>query len=147
MFSTKLRTLIIALVASSGFAAAAVAPAVSQAQWHNYCVAGHCVEHKNFTEGGKSLCEGVKTNYNNAYDGLLSAMEPTNLYIGGPSVTQTEQERAAQIAEEEARVREAERAAFESGCELGSVSGSAAAQTTSTSTVAAPTAPTTTLLR
>jgi hypothetical protein len=126
MLSTKTRTAIVSLVASAGFAVAAAAPAVSQAQWHNLCIAGHCTTHANFTEGGKSICEGVKTNYNNAHDGLLNAMEPRNLYFGGPSPAQTEQERAAQIAEEEARVREAERAAFESGCDTSSVSGSAA---------------------
>src|SRR5437588_476451 len=49
MFSTKIRTIIIGLVASAGFAVASAVPAVSQAQWHNYCVAGHCTEHANYT--------------------------------------------------------------------------------------------------
>ena len=49
MFSTKIRTIIIGLVASAGFAVAAAVPAASQAQWHNYCIAGHCTEHTNYT--------------------------------------------------------------------------------------------------
>jgi hypothetical protein len=49
MFSTKIRTIIIGLVASAGCALAAAVPAVSQAQWHNYCVAGHCTTHANYT--------------------------------------------------------------------------------------------------
>jgi len=49
MFSIKIRTIIIGLVASAGFALAAAVPAVSQAQWHNYCIAGHCTTHANYT--------------------------------------------------------------------------------------------------
>ena len=49
MFSTKIRTIIIGLVASTGFAVAAAVPAASQAQWHNYCIAGHCTTHANYT--------------------------------------------------------------------------------------------------
>ena len=118
MLSTKIRITITTLVASAGFGAAALAPAASQAQWHTYCVAGHCVTHQNFTIGGKEPCEVIQSNYNNAYDGLLNAIDEKPLYIGGPSPTQAEQERAAQIAEEEARVREAEREAFTWGCQL-----------------------------
>jgi hypothetical protein len=132
MLSTRIRTTIIALVASASFAVASVAPAVSQAQWHNYCVAGHCVTHQNYTLGG---CETIKANYNNAYDGLLQAIEPRSVLVNGPSGTQVEEERAHQIEEEEARVREAERAAFESGCDV------VAARTSPTSSVQLITAP------
>jgi hypothetical protein len=119
MFSTKIRTIIAAVVASGGFAiAAAAVPAVSQAQWHTYCVAGHCVTHANYTIGGKTPCEVVKGNYENAYDGLLGAIDTKPLLLNGPSATQVEQERSAQIEAEEARVREAERAAFEWGCPI-----------------------------
>ena len=38
MLSTKIRTTVVGLVASAGFPVASVAPAVSQAQWHTYCV-------------------------------------------------------------------------------------------------------------
>jgi hypothetical protein len=51
MFTTKIRAALIALVTSAGFAVAAQAPAVSQAQWHNYCVKGVCTEHANYTYG------------------------------------------------------------------------------------------------
>src|SRR5271165_6358575 len=48
MLSTKIRTTFIALVASVGFAGAAIAPAVSQAQWHTIVVGGHVITHGNF---------------------------------------------------------------------------------------------------
>lgn len=118
MLGTKTRITITTLVASAGFGVAAVAPAVSQAQWHNYCVAGHCITHQNFTIGGKEPCEAIQTNYNNAYDGLLNSLGQKNLYIGGPSPAQAEEEKAKEVAEAEARVREAEREAFTWGCQL-----------------------------
>ena len=118
MLSTKIRIAITTLIASAGFGVAALAPAASQAQWHNYCVDGHCVTHQNFTIGGKTPCEVIQSNYNNAYDGLLNAISEKPLYIGGPSPTEAEQQRAQEIAEAEARVREAEREAFTWGCQL-----------------------------
>jgi len=118
MLSSKIRIAITTLIASAGFGLAALAPAASQAQWHNYCVDGHCVTHQNFTIGGKSPCEVIQSNYNNAYDGLLNAISEKPLYIGGPSPTEAEQQRAQEIAEAEARVREAEREAFTWGCQL-----------------------------
>jgi hypothetical protein len=48
---TKTRTIIITLIAAASFAVAALVPAVSQAQWHNYCVKGQCTEHANYTYG------------------------------------------------------------------------------------------------
>jgi hypothetical protein len=118
MLSTKIRTTTVALVASLGLAGAAALPSASQAQWHNYCVAGHCTTHANYTIGGKSPCENINQNLNSAQDGLLSAIDTRKLVIGGPSVSQVEQERRAEIEAEEARVREAERAAFEWGCQV-----------------------------
>lgn len=118
MLSNKVRISVTTLVASAGFGVAALAPAASQAQWHNYCVAGHCVTHQNFTIGGKEPCEAIQSNYNNAYEGLLNTIDERPLYIGGPTVAQTEQERAQDIAEAEGRVREAEREAFTWGCSL-----------------------------
>jgi len=117
MISTKTRNTVIALTASLSFAGAAVAPSVSQAQWHTVVVGGHIITHGNFTEGGVSPCEAIKTSSNNAYDGLLQAIGPRPVLVNGPSGPQVEEEREHQIAEEEARVREAERAAFESGCD------------------------------
>jgi hypothetical protein len=59
MHTTKIRTTFIALVASVGFAGAAIAPAVSQAQWHTLNVGGHIITHGNFTEGGVSPCTRI----------------------------------------------------------------------------------------
>ena len=49
MSITKTRTAILTLVAALTMGIAALAPAVSEAQYHNYCVAGHCVTHANYT--------------------------------------------------------------------------------------------------
>jgi len=118
MFNKKIRTILTSAVAASALVIAAIVPAVSQAQWHTICTAGHCTTHKNFTIGGKSPCENIKGNLNSAEDGLLSAIDTRPLRIGGPSVTQVEKERRAEIEREEARVREAERASFEWGCQV-----------------------------
>jgi hypothetical protein len=118
MFNKKIRIILTSALAAGTLAATAVVPAISQAQWHTICSAGHCTTHKNFTIGGKSPCENIKENLNNAHDGLLSAIDTRPLRIGGPSVTQVEAERRAEIEREEARVREAERASFEWGCQV-----------------------------
>jgi hypothetical protein len=117
MSNKKIRTILTGAVAAGALAIAAIAPAVSQAQWHTICNAGHCTTHTNFTIGGKSPCQNIKENLNGAHDGLLSAIDTRPLRIGGPSVSQVEQERRADIEREEARVREAERASFEWGCQ------------------------------
>jgi hypothetical protein len=118
MFNKKIRTMLVSTVAAGALAVVAIVPAVSQAQWHTICSAGHCTTHKNFTIGGKSPCENIKENLNNAHDGLLNSIDTRPLRIGGPSVTQVEAERRAEIEREEARVREAERASFEWGCQV-----------------------------
>jgi hypothetical protein len=117
MFSNKLRTIITTAVATGGLAVAAAVPAASQAQYHTICYAGHCTTHANYTIDGKSPCDNIGKNLGGAQDGLLSAIGERSLLIGGPSVTQVEAERAAEIAAEEARVAEAERASFEWGCQ------------------------------
>ncbi len=117
MLSTKIRTAAVLLAASAGFGVAAGAPAASQAQWHTICVGGHCTTHTNYTIGGKTPCEVIKGNYNNAYKGLLGAMGPRPVLVNGPSGPQVEEEQKHQIEQEEARVREAEREAFEWGCD------------------------------
>ena len=118
MFSKKLRIVFTSSVVAGALAVAAVVPAVSQAQYHTICNAGHCTTHTNFTIGGKSPCENIKGNLNGAQDGLLSAIDTRPLRIGGLSATQVEKERSAEIEREEARVREAERASFEWGCQV-----------------------------
>jgi hypothetical protein len=118
MFNNKLRTIITTAVATGGLVVAAAVPAASQAQWHTICIGGHCTTHTNYTIDGKSPCENIGQNLNKAQDGLLGAIDTRQLLIGGPSVNQVEAERAAEIAAEEARVREAERASFEWGCQV-----------------------------
>ena len=122
MLSTKIRTTVVGLVASAGFLVASVAPAVSQAQWHTYCVSGHCITHTNFTSGGVEACPGINANYNKAYEGLLEAI-------------QTKKEQAdkvhPEITQAEAQVHLASIAAFEWGCDV-------AVHTSPASTVVAP---------
>jgi hypothetical protein len=48
MLSSKIRTIIIGIVTSAGLMFAALVPAASQAQWHNYCIAGKCITHSNY---------------------------------------------------------------------------------------------------
>jgi hypothetical protein len=59
MLGTKVRTTAITLVAALSFAGASLVPTVAQAQWHTYCVSGHCVTHTNFTVGGVEPCVGI----------------------------------------------------------------------------------------
>src|SRR5690349_9653916 len=112
MFSTKIRTAIVTVVASAGFAASAAAPAVSQAQWHTYCVAGHCITHSNFTLGGVEPCSALSSNYSKAYEGLLEAIQTKKeqAVLVNPEMTQAEAQAA--IEEAEAQVHLAEIAAF-----------------------------------
>ncbi len=114
--NSKIRTVIISLVAAGSVATTMAAPAVSQAQWHTICNAGHCITHQNAKVNGKAPCEAVKAGSGSAYDGLLDAIGPRPVLVNGPSGTQVEAERTHQIEEEEARVAAAERAAFEWGC-------------------------------
>jgi hypothetical protein len=56
MIITKSRAALITLATSAAFAVAGLAPAASQAQWHNYCTAGHCITHSNYTLEGVHAC-------------------------------------------------------------------------------------------
>jgi Skp family chaperone for outer membrane proteins len=113
MLSTKTRTTIIALVAASSFAVASVAPAVSQAQWHTYCVSGHCITHSNFTRGGADPCVGINANYNKAYEALLEAIQTKKEQADKVHPEMTQAEAQAKIEEAEAQVHLASIAAFE----------------------------------
>jgi hypothetical protein len=119
MLSTaKIRASIIALVASTSFAVAGVAPAVSQAQWHTYCVSGHCITHTNYKSGGVNPCEGINGNYNKAYEGLLEAIQTKIEQADKVQPEMTQAEAQAKIEEAEAQVHLASIAAFEWGCDV-----------------------------
>jgi hypothetical protein len=126
---SQTRTSIIILVASASFAVAAVAPAVSQAQWHTYCVSGHCITHTNFTPGNP--CVGVNANYTKAYEALLEAIQTKKEQADKVQPEMTQAEAQAKIEEAEAQVHLASIAAFEWGCDV-------AVQTSPTSVVVAP---------
>ena len=128
---SKTRTTIITLVASASFAVASVAPAVSQAQWHTYCVSGHCITHKNFTSGGVNPCVGTNANYNKAYEAVLEAIQTKKEQADKVHPEMTQAEAQAKIEEDEAQVHLASIAAFEWGCDV-------AAHTSPTSVVVAP---------
>ncbi len=113
---SKTRTTILALVASASFAVAAAAPAVSQAQWHTYCVSGHCTTHQNFKIGGQDPCGAINSNYNKAYEGLLEAIQTKKEQADKVHPEMTQAEAQAQIEEAEAQVHLASIAAFEWGC-------------------------------
>ncbi|MFI4990863.1 MAG: hypothetical protein ACHQHO_08140 [Solirubrobacterales bacterium] len=116
---SKTRITIVTLVASAGLAVAAVAPAVSQAQWHTYCVSGHCITHKNFTTGGGvNPCVGANENYNKAYEALLDAIQNKKDQADRVHPEMTQAEAQAQIEEAEGRVHLASVAAFEWGCDV-----------------------------
>src|SRR3984893_16080282 len=116
--TTKIRASIIALVVSLSFAAAAVAPAVSQAQWHTYCVAGPCVTHANFTSGGVDPCTGINSNYNKAYEALLEAIQTKQEQADKVHPEMTQAEAQAKIEEDEEQDHLDSIAASESGCDV-----------------------------
>jgi hypothetical protein len=118
MLSRKLRTLIVASVATFSFAAASIVPAVSQAQWHTYCVSGQCTTHKNFTIGGVEPCVGINGNYDKAYEGLLEAIQNKQDQADKVHPEMTQAEAQAKVEEAEAQVHLASVAAFEWGCDV-----------------------------
>ena len=118
MLSTKIRTTIVALVAAGSFAAATVAPTVSQAQWHTICMSGHCTTHNNFKVGGGDPCTGINANYSKAYEALLDAIQTKNELADKVHPEMTQAEAQAQIEEDEAQVHLASIAAFEWGCDV-----------------------------
>ena len=115
---SKTRITIATMIATASFAIAAVAPAVSQAQWHTYCVAGHCTTHTNFTIGGVSPCAGATAGYNKAYEALLEAIQNKKEQADKVHPEMTPAEAQAQIEEAEAQVHLASVAAFEWGCDI-----------------------------
>ena len=112
--STKIRTAVTVLVATLSFTVAAVAPAVSQAQWHTIVVGGHVFTHGNFTEGGVSPC----TRINNQLGAGLNLVGDDHDWLELKGLSQAGRENATKELEtNEAIVRQAEREAFEYGCD------------------------------
>jgi hypothetical protein len=58
--TNKARTAIAVLAAALSLTTAAVAPAVSQAQWHTIVVGGHVFTHGNFKESGVTPCQRIE---------------------------------------------------------------------------------------
>ena len=114
MLSTKTRTTIAALVASASLAGVAVAPAVSQAQWHTIVVGGHVITHGNFTEGGVSPCTRIGGQLGSAQN--LVGDDHDWLELKGISKAGTENA-TKDLESNEAAVRRAEQEAFEYGCD------------------------------
>jgi hypothetical protein len=115
MFSTKIRTAIVTLVAACSFAGATLGPSAANAQWHNYCVGGHCTTHANYGSrlSSGSPCAGLNANYNSASGTLLDAIDAAKTIYVSRTI---EEEKHDQVAEAEAQVHLAELAEFEWGC-------------------------------
>ena len=118
MFSAKIRIATVALVASTSLAGTSALPAVSQAQWHTYCVSGHCTTHQNFTLGGQSPCTTITSGYNKAYESLLDAIQNEKEQADKVHPEMTQAEAQAKVEEAEAQVHLASIAAFEWGCDV-----------------------------
>jgi len=115
---SKTRTTTITLVAALSFAGASLIPTVAQAQWHTYCVAGHCMTHSNYTTGVVDPCVGINANYNKAYEALLEDIQTKKEEADKVHPEMTQAEAQAQIEEAEAQVHLASIAAFEWGCDV-----------------------------
>ena len=114
MSTTKIRTSIIALVATAGLAGAAIVPAASQAQWHTIVVGGHVITHGNYTEGGTSPC----TRINNQLGAGQNLVGDDHDWLELKGISKAGTENATKDLESnEAAVRRAEQEAFEYGCD------------------------------
>jgi len=76
MIIAKSRTALITLAASAACAVAGIAPAASQAQWHNYCTGGHCITHSNYALAGQHACGPADIAGTNPKSGLDGATKP-----------------------------------------------------------------------
>ena len=118
MFRNKITTIAVSLAAALSFAGAALVPAAAQAQWHNYCIAGHCITHTNMTIGGESPCARIGSNYSKAYESLLEALQNQKELPDKVHPEMTQKEAQEQVEEAEAAVHAADLAAFEWGCSV-----------------------------
>lgn len=111
MNNTKIRTALAVFVASLSFAVAAVAPAISQAQWHTIVVGGHIFTHGNFTEGGVSPCTRINGELGKAQGAVGDYKEWIGRHDAGEATAK------AGLAEAEGEVNRAGGEAFEYGCD------------------------------
>ena len=118
MFSTRIRTAVVTLIAGLSFAGASLVPTAAQAQWHTICMGGHCITHTNFTIGGVSPCAGISSGYDKAYEGLLEAIENKKEQANKVHPEMTQEEAQEEIEEAEARVHAESLASFEWGCDV-----------------------------
>lgn len=123
---SKTRIALAALITSAGFAASSAAPAVSQAQWHTICTAGHCTTHGNYKIGGVAPCSTIGSNYGKAYEALLDALQAQKELPDEVHPEMTPAEAQANVQEAEGRVHQAEVAGFEWGCDVAAMRHSAA---------------------
>jgi hypothetical protein len=118
MLSTRIRTTAAGLIAALSFAGASLVPTAAQAQWHTYCVAGHCITHTNFKLEGNDPCGGINAKYNSAYEALLEAIEGKKTLSDKVHPEMTPAEAQAEVEAAEAQVHLASIAAFEWGCDV-----------------------------
>lgn len=118
----KIRTALTVLVATLSFAAAAVVPAASQAQWHTIVVGGHVFTHGNFTEGGVSPCTRIEGELGKAQEHVGDYHEWIDRHDAGEATAKEELERA------EGEYVRASGEAFEYGCDTVSPSAAKSSQ-------------------
>jgi hypothetical protein len=112
MIRTKLRSIVIALIATSCLAVPLVAPAASQAQWHTIVVDGHVFTHGNFTEGGVSPCTRITKQLGGWEQAVGDLHEKIDHHGRGPGNAKEELEDA------EGELNRASGEAFEYGCDV-----------------------------
>jgi hypothetical protein len=114
MSTTKIRASIIALIATAGLAGTAIAPAVSQAQWHTIVVGGQVITHGNFTEGGVSPCTRIGGQLGSAQNQVGDDHD----WLESKGIGRAGKANANEaLADAEAAVLRAEQEAFENGCD------------------------------
>jgi hypothetical protein len=118
MLTNKIRTTVVTVIAALSLGGAALIPTAAQAQWHTYCMAGHCITHTNFTIGGVSPCVGVSSAYDKAYGNLLEAIQNKKEQENKVHPEMTPAEAQAEIEDAEAVLHEESLASFEWGCDI-----------------------------
>jgi hypothetical protein len=84
MFSSKVRITVTTLVASAGLVSRRWHPPLRGPGGTPSATRRGIAPEQNFTIGGKDPCGVIQSNCNNAYEGLLHAIETRALYLNGP---------------------------------------------------------------